>query len=127
MIEVNLYFLSSDKNYLKIKIVSIERLVKNNLVIEELVRSTLEKLFEGPTEKERRKLNLWRVIPKGVKIKNIRIDKEEKIAFIDLSKESQYCKGTSYPALYFKLLVGMTLTQFSSIEQTIITVKETDE
>ena len=121
-IKVNLYFLRSDENCLIIELVPVECVIENNMT-EKAVRSTLEKLLKGPTEEEKERLNLWTSIPEGVKVNNVRVDKDSKTVFIDFSKELQNYGGGSLSVLCIRGQIEETLKQFREIEEVVITVQ----
>lgn len=119
-IKVKIYFLRSDERCLIIELVPIECIVENN-VVEKLVKTVLEKLLKGPTEQEKERLDLWTSIPKGVKVNNVRIDKET--VFIDFSEEFQSYGGGSLNVLCIRRQIEKTLKQFPSIKEVAITVE----
>lgn len=128
VILVKLYFLRSNENCTRTELIPVECVVENNIIIEKVIRSIIEKLLKGPTEEERERLDLWSVIPEGVKINNILVDKEAKTIYIDFSKEMNNYGGGSYPAIYIRLILEMTLfEEFPSIEEVVITVEGKDE
>lgn len=124
---VKLYFLRSSEYCIKTELIPVECVVEDNIIMEKVVRSVMEKLLKGPTEEERERLDLWTVIPKGVKINDIHIDEKTKTVYIDFSKEMNAHGGGSYPAIYIRLMVEMTLEKLPSIEEVVITVEGKDE
>jgi len=118
-IKVNLYFLRSDEKCLIIELVPIECVIEND-VVEKAVRTTLEKLFKGPTEEEKERLDLWTAIPEGTKVNTVR--KVNKTIFVDFSGELQNYGGGSLNVLCIRGQIEKTLEQFPSIEEIVITV-----
>ena len=94
------------------------------MVLEKVVRRTLEKLFRGPTEQERERLDLWTALPKNIEINTIRI--EDKTIFLDLSKEFNLYGGGATNVLCMIEQFKKTLEQFS-IEEVVITVEGKSE
>lgn len=127
VILAKLFYLRSSEYCIKTELIPVECVVENNIIIEKVVRSIMEKLLKGPTEEERERLDLWTVIPEGVKINNIYVEEETKTVFIDFSKEMNAHGGGSYPAIYIRLMVEMTLEELPSIEEVVITVEGKDE
>jgi len=125
-IKVKIYFLRSDECCLAIELVPIECIVENNMV-EKLVRTVLEKLLKGPTEQEMERLDIWTSIPKGVKVNNVRIDKDSKTVFVDFSEELQNYGGGSLSVLCIREQIERTLMEFPSIGEVVITVEGKNE
>lgn len=125
-IKVKICLLKSDEYCLNVELVSVERIVKNDMV-EELVRTTLEKLLEGPSKQEKEKLDLWTVIPKEVNINTVKLDWNSKTIHIDFSEQLQNYGGGSFNALYIREQIERTLREFPSIEEVVITVEEEGE
>jgi len=107
-----------------IELVLVECIVENDIVVEKVVRRTLEKLFRGPTEQERERLDLWTALPKNIKINSIRI--EDKTIFLDLSKEFNLYGGGATNVICMIEQFKKTLEQFS-IEEVVITVEGKDQ
>lgn len=122
--KVDLYFPRSDEKCLMIELVLVECIVENDIVVEKVVRRTLEKLFRGPTEQERERLDLWTALPKNIKINSIRI--EDKTIFLDLSKEFNLYGGGATNVICMIEQFKKTLEQFS-IEEVVITVEGKDQ
>ncbi|MBU3942784.1 GerMN domain-containing protein [Patescibacteria group bacterium] len=123
---VKLYFLRSDEGCKRTELIPVECVIENN-VVEKAVRTVLEKLLNGPTEQEKKRLDLWTSIPEGVKVNTVRVDKDSKTVFIDFSEEIQNYGGGSFAVICIRGQIEKTLKNFPEIDEVVITVEGRDE
>jgi len=79
------------------------------------------KLLEGPTEEERKRLDIDTAIPRGTRLNSIRI--ENGIIHVNFSKELQDYGGGSATCLAIRAQIEKTLKQFHTVKEVIITVE----
>ncbi len=117
--EIKLYFLRSDRNCERIELVPVKCVVP----LKGVVQSAIEKLLEGPTEQERKRLDLYTAIPKGVKLNRLQIDLTTGTVYVDFSKELQNYGGGSLNAICIRTQIEETLKQFTVVKKVVITVE----
>ena len=117
--EIEIYFLRCDRYCKTIELVPVKCIVPS----EGVVQSAIEKLLEGPTEQERKRLDLHTAIPKDVKLNQLRIDLTTGTVYVDFSKELQNYRGGSLNSICIRTQIEKTLKQFKVVKKVIITVE----
>ena len=121
--EVSLYFSNSSKDSLVTETWNIEKTVRTNTI--ELVRRVCDRLFKGPATE-----GYTAVIPKGVKLRGVSLDKDEiGMVNIDLSKEYYTERSKDAPIteeLLARYSIVSTLCQFEEIKKVKIYVDGKD-
>ncbi len=87
-----------------------------------VARAAIEKLLEGPTDTEMKRLSLSTVIPRGTKLNSIWI--EEGVIYVDFSEELQnYTPGSANEVRAIWDQIVRTLKQFRTVRRIVITVE----
>lgn len=95
-------------------LIPVERKISYYGDIEEKIKAVVEELIKGPTEEEKEN-GFSTCVPENVKILDVRVNKKEKIVYLDFSKEIEQGGGTLLMEARIAQIV-YTATQFPEIE-----------